>query len=48
MNSDANTAAHLSIDAYVNAQQKLFGFVELFTSIWWMIFVAMLVINIVE
>jgi len=32
MNSDVNTAAHLSSGANVNDQQKLTGFVEFFTS----------------
>jgi len=48
MNSDANIAAHLSTGANVNGQQKLTGFVEFFTSIWWMISVDRLVISIVE
>jgi len=48
MNSDANIAPHLSIGANVNGQQKLTGFVEFSTSIWWMISVEMLITSIVE
>jgi len=50
VNSDANIAAHLSIGfgANVNGRWKLTGFVELFTSMWWMISLDMLVISIVE
>ena len=46
MNSDANIAAHLYIGA--KRQIKLTGFVEFFTTIWWMISVDMLVISICE
>jgi len=35
MNSNANIAARLSIRPKVNSQLKLAGFIEFFTSIWW-------------
>jgi len=49
MNSDANTAEHLSIELIVvNGEQNLTGFVEFFfTNIWW-IAVDMQVISVVE
>jgi len=47
MDSEANMAAHLSIGPKLNGQQNLTGFVEIFTSIWW-IAVDMLVISVVE
>jgi len=48
MNSDPNIPVHLSTGPNVNSQQKLTGFVEVFTSIWWMISVDMLVISVFE
>jgi len=47
MDSDANIAAHLSIEPKVNDKQNLTGFVDFFTSIWW-ITVDMLVTSVVE
>jgi len=48
MNSDPNVLVHLSTGPNVNSQQKLTGFVEVFTRIWWMIFVDMLAISVFE
>ena len=47
MNSDADIAAHLSLAPKGNDQENLPGFVDFFSSVWW-ITVDMLVISAVE